>query len=162
MIFVKFPTLSLSWKAATLLLCAYCCLSSSGCGQQGQSSPETDSATAQRHALTDPRVLENAFHARQSNLQVTQQGTIVKVLADDEEGARHQRCIVELPSRQRLLIAHNIDIAPRIPGLMKGETLTFHGEYEWNRKGGVIHWTHHDPEGRHQNGWIVYQGKTYE
>lgn len=154
--------LRLPWKFATLFLCACCCFFSPGCRQQSHSPSETGSAAVQRHTLTDFRVLENAYHTRQSNLQVTQQGVIIKVLADDDEGARHQRCIVELPSRQRLLIAHNIDIAPRIPGLVKGESLTFHGEYEWNRKGGVIHWTHHDPEGRHEGGWIVYQGKTYE
>lgn len=156
------PNMPLPWKYSALVLFFCCSLLSFGCGQkQQQSAPAPEAATDPFRSFTDLRVLENAFHTRQSGLQVTQRGVIVRVLADDDAGSRHQRCIVELPSRLRLLIAHNIHIAPRIPGLVKGEFLTFHGEYEWNRKGGVIHWTHHDPEGRHEDGWIVYRGKTY-
>jgi len=60
------------------------------------------------------------------------------------------------------LLAHNIDVAPRIDGLAPGDRVRFKGEYIWNEKGGVIHWTHHDPQGRHVAGWIVHNGKTYQ
>jgi hypothetical protein len=43
----------------------------------------------------------------------------------------------------------------------EGEMIEFYGEYEWNDKGGVIHWTHHDPKGKHAGGWLRYQGKLY-
>lgn len=151
----------LSWKFSALYLILCCCFFSPGCKQEGHSRPESESPAIEHDNLTDLRLLENAYHARRSNLQVTQRGIIVKVLADDDKGARHQRFIVELPSRQRLLIAHNIDIAPRIPAPVKGQSLTFSGEYEWNKKGGVIHWTHHDPHGRHEGGWIIHQGEKY-
>jgi hypothetical protein len=37
-----------------------------------------------------------------------------------------------------------------------------HGRYEWNERGGVIHWTHHDPEGSMPGGWIRCQGAVYQ
>jgi hypothetical protein len=106
--------------------------------------------------------LENAFANRISNQQVSGQGVVVKILADDTQGSRHQRFIVRLGSGQTLLIAHNIDLAPRIDSLRAGDAVSFYGEYEWNPKGGVIHWTHHDPQGRHPAGWIRLGGQTYQ
>jgi hypothetical protein len=84
------------------------------------------------------------------------------MLADDNDGSRHQRFILEVAGGRTLLIAHNIDLAPRIAGLRAGDTVEFYGEYEWNDKGGVIHWTHHDPNGRHVDGWLKHRGRTYQ
>lgn len=53
-------------------------------------------------------------------------------------------------------------LAPRIGGLSAGDTIAFRGEYEWNPKGGVIHWTHHDPGYRHIDGWLLHDGVTYQ
>jgi len=133
-----------------------------GSQQQETVSPEKGSERDDQLQFTDPRVLQEAFRTGQGNLQVTQQGKVIRILADDNEGSRHQRFIVKLTTGQTLLIAHNIDIAPRIPGLAAGATVVFHGVYEWNDKGGVIHWTHHDPNGQHEAGWIAHQGWVYQ
>ena len=89
-------------------------------------------------------------------------GTVVRVLPDDNDGSRHQRFILRLASGRTLLIAHNIDLAPRVAGIREGDTVEFYGEFRSNPQGGVIHWTHHDPQGRHPGGWLRHQGRTYQ
>jgi len=108
------------------------------------------------------KALENAFKNKRSNIQVRGSGKVIRILPDDMQGIRHQRFIIELNSGQTLLIAYNIDVAPRINNLNVGDYITFCGEYEWNAKGGVVHWTHHDPSGRHVNGWLTHGGKLYQ
>lgn len=107
-------------------------------------------------------VLAKAFEDRARDLQVEGQGTVVQILKDDTEGGRHQRFIIRLASGQTLLIAHNIDVAPRVAGLRNGDTVAFRGVYEWSEEGGAIHWTHLDPDGRHPAGWIRFGGRTYQ
>lgn len=107
------------------------------------------------------RILQAAFEGRANDIQIQGEGTVIRVLPDDADGSRHQRFIIQLDSGQTLLLSHNIDLAPRIPGPSNGDRIAFNGEYEWNPKGGVIHWTHHDPNGKHPTGWIKHNGKTY-
>ncbi len=108
------------------------------------------------------QLLEEAFENQTRNLQIRGQGIVIKMLSDDLDGSQHQRFILELSSGQTLLVAHNIDLAPRINSLKVGDTVTFYGEYEWNPEGGVIHWTHHDPAGEHIGGWLQHDGRTYQ
>ena len=110
---------------------------------------------------TTENALNNAYENRRSNIQVQDTGVVVKILPDDLAGSRHQRFILTMSDGQTVLIAHNIDLAPRINGLRTGDVVAFYGEYEWNKKGGVIHWTHHDPNGRHIGGWLEHDGKKY-
>ena len=113
-----------------------------------------------RHAGGDD--VSRAFDTRKSNVQVRGSGRVDRVLSDDLVGSRHQRFILRLPSGQTVLVAHNIDLAPKITSLSKGDSVEFYGEYEWNAKGGVIHWTHHDPKGSHVGGWLKSGGRTYQ
>lgn len=106
--------------------------------------------------------IEQAYENQQSDVQVKGAGTVIKLLRDDLEGSRHQKFILKLNSGHTLLVSHNIDLAPRIDRLKSGDQVEFFGEYEWNNKGGVVHWTHHDPAGRHVSGWIRHQGRTYQ
>lgn len=100
--------------------------------------------------------------ARQSGSQVTVSGVVVRTLTDDRDGSRHQRFIIRLNSGETLLIAHNIDLAPRLDGLAVGETVRVSGEYAWNPRGGTLHWTHRDPRGRHVPGYIEWRGRRYQ
>jgi hypothetical protein len=107
-------------------------------------------------------LLAEAFANQVSGLQVSGQGTVSRLLDDDHDGSRHQRFILRLDSGQTLLVAHNIDLAPRLDSLQVGDTVSFNGVYEWNGRGGVLHWTHHDPQGEHEPGWLRHRGRTYE
>lgn len=110
----------------------------------------------------DNTAIETAFASRQQDVQLQGRGKIEKILADDKQGSRHQRLIVRINARQTVLIAHNIDLAPRVANPKVGDWIYFYGEYEWNPKGGVVHWTHHDPQGRHIAGWLKHNGITYQ
>ncbi len=114
-----------------------------------------------RASSAGDRVIAEAFANRSTDVPVTARGTIIKTLPDDNVGSRHQKFIVRLANDRTVLIAHNIDLAPRVP-LREGEAVEFQGDYEWNDRGGVVHWTHHDPRGRHRGGWIRHKGKKYE
>ena len=106
--------------------------------------------------------LARAFAEHESHVQVEGKGRVTRLLSDDNDGSRHQRFIIEVGTGQTLLIAHNIDLAPRIDSLEVGDEVEFFGEYEWNAKGGTIHWTHHDPKGRHEAGWLKHEGYVYQ
>ena len=94
--------------------------------------------------------------------QLTTNGVVVRVLADDRDGSRHQRFIIRVDGGETLLIAHNIDLAPRLNGLVAGERVRVSGEFAWNPQGGTLHWTHHDPRGRHVPGYIEWRGRRYQ
>ena len=111
--------------------------------------------------LANDNVLKQAYENQRSDIQVRGKGKVSRILPDDNQGSRHQKFILRLRNQQTILIAHNIDLAPRIAKLNVGDTVSFYGEYEWNKRGGVIHWTHHDPQGRHADGWLKHNGRTY-
>ena len=113
-------------------------------------------------ARADDNALRRAYESQQGNIQIQGAGTVIRLLPDDNRGARHQRFILQLSHAQTLLVAHNIDLAPRIPNLRIGDVVAFYGEYEWNSKGGVIHWTHRDPANRHEHGWLRHKGRVYD
>ncbi len=133
--------------AALLLMAGLAVLS--GCQSRPDGGPTPD----------ELRLLD-AFESKRSGFMVTVTGQIDRVLEDDNEGSRHQRFILRLSTDQTLLVSHNIDLAPRAP-VRRGGSVTVRGQYEWNDRGGVLHWTHHDPEGRRDGGWIRQDGELY-
>jgi len=103
-----------------------------------------------------------AYERHQSNVQVQGEGVVTRILQDDTSGTPHQKFILRMGSNQTVLIDHNIELAPRIERLKIGDTVGFSGEYVWNEQGGLVHWTHHDPEGKHVAGWLKHDGRTYQ
>ena len=128
----------------------------------GQNSQSNESSSFDQNQQNGLSLIQQAFDRHQSNVQVQSVGRVKAVLADDNEGSRHQKFILGLENGLTVLVAHNIDLAPRIKNIQKGDTVEFYGEYEYTEKGGVIHWTHHDPQNRHVGGWLKYEGEIYQ
>jgi hypothetical protein len=59
-----------------------------------------------------------------------------------------------------VLVTNNIDVGKRVP-LAVGDDVVVHGEYVWNDEGGLIHFTHHDADRSHEDGWIEWKGVRY-
>ena len=118
-------------------------------------------ATSSKLSVSD-RLLARAFKQQKTGFMVLFRGTVVANLSDDTVGSRHQRFIVRVKSAQTLLIAHNIDLAPRVEPLNPADRVTIHGEYVWNSEGGIIHQTHRNPAGSAPGGWIRRSGVTFQ
>ncbi len=103
-----------------------------------------------------------AFNPGASGSMMRVGGRVERLLADDNDGSRHQRFIIRTGVGVTLLIAHNVDLAPRLSGLAVGDIVEVYGEYEWNDRGGLIHWTHKDPGGNHAAGYIEWRGRRYQ
>ncbi len=123
----------------------------------GKTPPQASPPPTQRPSTG---AIEKAFRAKRSKVWVEDEGKIVHLLPDDRIAPRHQLCLVDLASGHTIKISHNVDLAPKVPW-RKGDSLAFRGRFEWNDKGGVVHWTHHDPRGRQEGGWLRHEGKTY-
>lgn len=104
-------------------------------------------------------VLAAAWEDGTSGVWVEGTGAVVRILPDDRQGSRHQRFILSVSPGHTVLISHNIDLAPRIDALQVGDQIRFRGRYEWNDQGGLIHWTHHDPDGAISGGWLEAKGQ---
>jgi hypothetical protein len=124
-----------------------------------QQAPATgSSAETVRVEISDIRSL---YDAQRSGVMVSTAGNVTRILKDDNDGSRHQRFLIKTTEALTLLVSHNIDLAPRVP-LHVHDEVSIYGQYEWNNKGGVLHWTHHDPNKSHPEGWIQHQGKKYD
>jgi hypothetical protein len=153
---------------------------SSPIASQGRGAPDTglapDGPAADRAPVGDGRVsrrerrqqrlgdrsmaLEEAIRDHASGPWVEGRGTVVRVLRDDLRGRQHQRFVLKLGSGGTLLVAHNTQLAGRVP-VEEGEEVGFRGRYEWGARGGIVHWTHRDPRGG-SGGWLEVAGRRYD
>lgn len=131
--------------------------------KKGESPKEDEPAEkAEPEKRDDTDEIRKLFRAMRSDVQVEAEGEVVLLMKDDLHGSKHQLFLVELSNGITVKVSHNIDIAPRVP-LEKGDTIRFHGEYEYNEKGGVVHWTHRTlGSNPHPHGWLLHEGKKYD
>ena len=125
------------------------------------SSLQNTDQFSKKHQSQALAKLEKAKDKTNSQFWLGLNATVIKLLKDDLTGSRHQKFLIKVENGMTLLVSHNIDLAPRVP-LKKNDQISLQGRYEWNNRGGVIHWTHHDPKGKKAGGWISINGKKYK
>ena len=123
---------------------------------------QLESSSISTVAAMDAGAITEAYEAHRNLPQVQGSGVVVKVLKDDTNGLQHQKFLLKISDKITILIAHNIDLAPRVDNIHEGDIVGFKGEYIYTPKGGTVHWTHKDPRGKHQAGWLEHNGKKYE
>lgn len=106
------------------------------------------------------RHLIRPFGKRDTGSWIEVKGFVTRLLSDDHDDSRHQRFVIDIGSRVTLLIAHNIDLAKRVP-IGMGDRVQVRGMFEWNDLGGLVHWTHHDPLGIEDGGYVRYRRRDY-
>ena len=111
-------------------------------------------------SLRGDSLIQTGYQQSDEGRWIEDAGIVTRLLPDDDDESPHQRFILKLANRQTLLIAHNLELAERVP-LGLGDRVRFRGTYEWNELGGVVHWTHHDPRGIEAGGWIKYRRTVY-
>ena len=114
-------------------------------------------------AVADNAAARRAYESHAENVELTIDGIVDRILADQSgPSGPHERFIVRLADVDlTVLIEHNLTIAPRVP-VGSGDRVTIRGEYVWNAQGGLIHFTHHDPDGSHAGGYILVAGRRYD
>jgi hypothetical protein len=127
-------------------------------------APREPPAQPQTQALTAPTTgstVAAAYRDHLDHVWVEDFGSVERLLRDDTKRPRHQRFVVRVTGGGTILIAHNIDLAPRVP-CKKGDAVRFRGEYIWSEQGGTVHWTHRDPQGgKESGGWIRWRDFIY-
>ena len=123
-----------------------------------QSDPQPPMQLAATQSISVYR--SRAFRVTEGANLGDAQASMDELVLDDvyqlgDDASRH-RLAIETLAEGGLRIAP--DTAPG-PALEVGDVVEFFGEYEWNEQGGVIHWTHHDPAGRHTDGWLRHGGR---
>jgi hypothetical protein len=119
--------------------------------------------TAAPSTSADDAAIASDFQNHQSQVEVTADGIVVGLFPDRSSSTgTHEQFIIRLTSQKMTIeVEHNISIGKRVP-VKEGDRLTVHGEYIWNAQGGLIHFTHHDPQGTHEDGYIIDNGMIYD
>ena len=148
--------------ACVVLSLAACSAPNSAQTQSTEQAPAQVSTSPSASSSMDAGAITEAFGAQRNVPQVQGSGVVTKVLKDDTKGLKHQKFLLKVSDNITILIAHNIDLAPRVADINEGDVVAYKGEYIYTPKGGTVHWTHKDPRGHHEGGWLKHNGNTYE
>jgi hypothetical protein len=110
---------------------------------------------------SDNKLFTRAWQQRLSGVQLSLEGKISRVFSSMETEAGQQKFSLQLAQGQVVTVIHDVRLGSAIEDLAEGEIIEVFGEYQWAPDGGVIHWTHRDPEGNRQAGWVRYKDRLY-
>lgn len=141
------PRLALALLAtAALAACAQ------HASQSGASSTNGDAAVC------------DAYSSQRSHVEVVASGRVTRVLGvRGGPSGDHEGYLLRLDGgcALTLKVETNVTLTGPVP-LTTGEAVVVKGEYEYNALGGVVHWTHRDPRGNHEAGYVRAGGLTYQ
>ena len=149
-------------KRLFILLVMCIALSFAACRAPNNAQDDTKNQTTEQlqpasaTANMDAGAITEAFSAQRNLPQVQGSGIVIKVLKDDTKGLKHQKFLLKVSDNVTILIAHNLDLAPRVEDIHEGDIIAFKGEYIYTPKGGTVHWTHKDPRGNQDYARLIW------
>ncbi len=117
-------------------------------------------------ADADNGAVYDAWRAGRSHGEVTASGSVVRILGTRVgPSGSHEGFLLHLRGAAgrglTVRIEDNVDLTGPIP-LHPGEEVEVRGEYIYDSRGGLIHYTHRDPRGRHVAGYVRAGGNLYQ
>lgn len=87
---------------------------------------------------------------------------VIKLMRNDNRGARHQRFIVQFNNGVSLRAIYNLDLSEKVP-VSVGDLVSLGGELEYDdrTKEPLLHWLHSDPQKKRPDGYVLLNGKKY-
>src|SRR5579871_4354653 len=107
----------------------------------------------------------DAWRAQRSTVEVTATGSVARILGTQlGRSGEHEGFLLHLRGPEghglSVKVEDNVDITGPIP-LQTGDDVEVRGEYIYDPRGGILHYTHHDPRGRHSSGYVKVRGRLY-
>ncbi len=111
-------------------------------------------------------IVYDAWRAGRSHVEVTAIGSVARMLGTrvGPSGA-HEGFLLHLNGSAghglTVRVEDNVDITGPIP-LAEGKAVEVKGEYIFDSRGGIVHYTHRDRRGRHVAGYVLVDTKLYQ
>jgi len=107
----------------------------------------------------------DAWRAGRSYVEVTASGSVARVLGTRSgPSGPHEGFLLHLRGSDghglTVRVEDNVDLTGQIP-IREGDDVVVRGEYIYDRRGGIIHYTHRDPRGRHPGGYVKVGDRLY-
>ncbi|MBC5809786.1 MAG: DUF3465 domain-containing protein [Candidatus Eremiobacteraeota bacterium] len=118
-------------------------------------------------AAADPNAaVYDAWRAQRSRLEVTARGDVARDLGLRRgPSGLHEGFLLHLRGAGghglTVRVETNVDITGPV-AVHAGDAVEVRGEYVYDARGGLIHYTHHDPRLRHPGGYLRVGDRTFQ